>query len=88
MVPNGSARLTELSDELDKDILSLRRDFQRMNVSLPEMCGDEALWATALTDKEFIDFSDRTLSTISLSYQRCIEVYKVVTKAIDEASAK
>lgn len=71
MVPKTSGKLMELSDQLDIQASSLRSDFQIMKEFLPEKGGDEAAW----TDVDVINFCDRTIQTIVISFQKCMEVY-------------
>lgn len=84
MVPDTSGKLMELSDHLDVQTSILRNKFQMIKESLPGKSGDEAAW----NNKEVIDFCDWAILAIVVSYQDCIEVYKVVTDAINDARAK
>jgi hypothetical protein len=84
MVPKATGKLMELSDQLDINASILRRDFQNMKELLPESGGDEAAWTIALNNEEVINFCDKTITTIVISFQKCIEVYEVVTDAMKD----
>ena len=71
------SELMELSDQLDVQVSVLRNYFQTMKELLPKRGDDEATWSAALRNAEVINFCDMTITTMVISFQMCMKVYKI-----------